>query len=243
MALPSPDQIMTAALQGDTPDQALLTERADGHVSTTDLAWWLRAPQAEPPADLAALDLIQEGESLDVGCATGRHLDALRERGLYGEGIDTSAHAVALARANGHTCHHADIWHYRPPRRFDTVLVLGGNLGIAGHLTRLAPFLSHLCDLLTPTGSLIVTSVDWLRTTQTNPRHRAHAAQQRFAGRYPGEVELRLRLCEQASSWFPWVWIDPDTLTDTAARIGLQPATTLCWGPKYALQLRREMPR
>lgn len=243
MALPSAEQIMAAALQGHPPGQTLLTERADGHVSTTDLAWWLRDPQAEPPADLAALDLIHEGESLDVGCATGRHLDALRERGLYGEGIDTCAHAVALARANGHACEHADIWHYRPTRPFDTVLLLGGNLGIAGHLIRLAPFLSRLRDLITPGGSLVVTSVDWRRTTQTHPQHRAHSLQQRAIGRYPGEVQLRLRLGERASSWFPWVWIAPDILTDTAARIGLQPATMLSWGPKYALHLRRKTPR
>lgn len=239
----SPDQIMTAALRGDAPGQTLLSERADGHSSTADLAWWLRDPQTEPPADLAALDLIDDGHSLDVGCATGRHLDALRERGLTGEGIDTCAHAIALARANGHTCHHADIWHYQPARPYDTVLALGGNLGIAGNLPWLEPFLARLRDLLTPAGSLIVTSVDWRHTTQTNPRHAAHAARQRAASRYPGEVDLRLRLGEQASSWFPWVWVDPDTLTDIAARLGLHPATTLSWGPKYAVQLRRKTPQ
>jgi hypothetical protein len=180
--------------------------------------WWRRSPGARAPADSEAVGLVDDGPVLDVGCATGRCLDTLRDRGLRAHGIDTCTEAVRLACAVGHSCETADVWDYRPAAPFATVLALGGNLGIAGSLAMLGPFLRTLRSFARPDGSLIVSSVDWRISAD---RHHSHIRRQQDLGRYPGEVCLRLRFGEITSTWFPWVWVDPDTLAYAATQVGL----------------------
>jgi SAM-dependent methyltransferase len=198
----------------------LLAERSDGHISTTDLDWWLRRNGARPPADLPALDWAgAPGSALDVGCSTGRHLEYLRQRGITAYGIDTSAAAVGLARAAGLDARRADARRFTPPRPVDTVVALGGGLGIAGSRDNAGEFLARLASWLTPAGQVIVSSVDW---TATAGQHRTWIDGARAAGRYPGDVTLRLRHGRSTGEEFGWTWIDPATLESIAASAGLR---------------------
>jgi Methyltransferase domain len=220
------------------PDGApLLVERSDGHTSTTDLDWWLRRDGARPPADLSALDWADPGLAEDIGCCTGRHLEALTERGITAHGIDTCAPAVALARACGTRADVADAHTYTPPQPVDTVIALGGGLGIAGTLKATPVFLARLASWLTPCGQLIVSNVDW---TGTAEHHRTWVDQATTEGRYPGEVRMRLRHQQAVGDWFDWVWIDPDTLHTLADQASLHITTMRRFGPAwYAASLRR----
>jgi SAM-dependent methyltransferase len=229
------------------PGTPLLVERADGHTSTTDLDWWRRLPGARPPSDFPALRWAGAGTALDIGCCTGRHLQFLTSRGIDAHGIDTCPAAVDLARAAGARAELADARTYSPPRLCDTVLALGGGPGIAGTLADVPGFLAHLASRLRrPGGRLIISSVDWTVTAGTD-QHRAHVQAARAAGRYPGEVRLRLRLPpdtpgEQgpAGEWFDWVWLDPATLSHAADTAGLAITDLVRFGATwYAASLRR----
>ena len=169
----------------------LLVERSDGHTSTTDLDWWLRREGAQPPGDLAALDwATAPGTALDIGCCTGRHLHHLAERGITATGIDTSPAAVRIAQAAGLDACLADAHHFTPTAPVDTVVALGGGLGIAGTRAAADAFLARLAGWLTPNGQIIVSSVDW---TATADQHRTWVDAAHANGRYPGDVRVRLR--------------------------------------------------
>ena len=209
----------------------LLVERSDGHASTADLDWWLRRGDARPPADLPALDwAAAPGTALDVGCSTGRHLHILGERGIAAYGIDTSAAAVALARASGLDARLADALRFTPPEPVDTVTVLGGGLGIAGTREAADGFLARIAGWLAPAGQVIVSSVDW---TATADRHQAWIDGARAQGRYPGDVTLRLRYGASTGEQFSWTWIDPSTLAAAAGSAGLRIASLRRFGPAW----------
>jgi cyclopropane fatty-acyl-phospholipid synthase-like methyltransferase len=227
--------VLGAALADSATGHPLLVERADGHLSTADLDWWLRRPGARPPADVAALDWITGETVIDVGCATGRPLEILAGRGLSAAGIDICPRAVELACAAGLAAQVADARCYQPPGPVDTALALGGGPGIAGSRATAAAFLGRLASWLTPSGALIVSSVDWRVGSRHQEWTRAATAQ----GRYPGDVTMRLRYGDMVGDWFTWVWLDPDTLSQVCADVGLVITRIHRWGSWYAATLRR----
>lgn len=236
MSPPSPDQVMSQALMQATAGAPLRVERHDGHVSAAELMWWLRDPEAAPPWDCRVLDLVTRQPVLDVGCATGRHVELLRARGVAAVGIDTCPEAVELGRAAGQPCDVADVWRYDPGEEFGTVLAMGGNLGIAGSVRALPAFLTRLESLLASGGCLLLGSVDWRLSAQLH--HDFLAVQQR-EGRYPGDIWLRLRLGEAVSSWFAWVLVDRDALAFAATHVGLAVTDVVTHHHHYVAQLAR----
>jgi len=123
--------------------------------------WWQRRPGATPPPDLPVLEWVQDGSVLDVGCCTGRHLELLARRGIRGSGIDPSPAAIRLATAAGIPCEVADPETCPPPAKVDTVLLMGGNGGLARELSLLAGVLTRMASWLKPGGAILFTSVDW----------------------------------------------------------------------------------
>ncbi|MGH3800242.1 MAG: class I SAM-dependent methyltransferase [Pseudonocardiaceae bacterium] len=214
----------------------LEVERSDGHRSRTDLRWWLRDSAAEPPHDAAALRWLRQGPVLDVGCATGRYVEMLRARGIDASGLDTCPAAVELAVTAGQPCRVGDAWKVPAGSGYTAVTALGGNLGIAGTVHQLRGFLALLSAALRPGGLLVASSVDWRVSAS---QHRVFLQAQGRAARYPGEVRLRLRCADAISTWFPWLWVDRDTLRSAAADVGLLLDDELVWRHHYAARLRK----
>lgn len=215
----------------------LLVERTDGHISTTDLRWWLGLEGSRPPVDFPALDWVRPGTALDIGCSTGRHLTHLGEHGVTAHGIDTCAPAVDIARAAGTSAEVADVYTYSPPQPVDTVIALGGGLGIAGTKAKVPEFLRLLASWLTPGGSIITSSVDWQATAA---QHRGWIEAATWDRRHPGDVRVRLRYRDIVGGWFDWTWLYPETLEQSAHSCGLTITRTSrlnrAW---YAVELTR----
>ena len=202
------DLFSTALLEGGAGGE-LLVERAGGTLHPTSLRWWLRQPGQRDPGDFSALQLIEEGPVLDIGCATGRHLQALASAGVPAEGIDVNPAAVAIARLHGCAVQQADFWSFSPDRRYRWLVALGNNLGIAGRLAGLPRFLDRCAGLLANGGHLLVSSIDW--------RHPAAAPND---GAYPGEMHLRHHYAGLHGPWFDWLYVTPDTLEEHAHTAG-----------------------
>lgn len=139
------------------------------------------------------LDQVR-GPVLDLGCGPGRLVTALGERGVTALGVDTSAHALALARQRGAAVLERSVFDRLPGAgRWRTAILLDGNLGIGGDAGRL---LRRTSQLLAPGNSTLV---------EVDPPGR------------PTEVrDVRLEVGDRRSHWFPWAFVGADGLGPVA---------------------------
>lgn len=98
---------------------------------------------------------------LDVGCGTGHHMAALRQRGFEVAGIDASKEMLRHARVNnpGSEIHEADTEKLPfPDHSFDFVL----SVEVLRHLPRSAPSVLEMARVLRPGGICLVTATPLL---------------------------------------------------------------------------------
>ncbi|MGA5875045.1 class I SAM-dependent methyltransferase [Streptomyces cellulosae] len=133
----------------------LFLRRTDGWLLPLDVQRWCAEPD---PADLDVLGRC-EGAVLDVGCGPGRLVAALGAQGRRALGIDVSEAAVAHTVRRGGRALRASVFDPLPGAgRWDTALLMDGNIGIGGDP---AALLHRMARLLTPDGLLLVETVPY----------------------------------------------------------------------------------
>ena len=157
----------------------------------------------EAPGDAGLLDRCR-GPVLDVGCGPGRLAAALMARGVPALGVDIAPSAVALARSRGASVLARSVYDRLPgERRWTTVLLADGNIGIGGDPVRL---LSRIRDLLAPDGALLV--------------------EVGAPGSTSGPVRVRLEDDVGTSEEFLWALVAADDISALAGKAGLRPGGT-----------------
>ncbi|HEX8205825.1 MAG TPA: class I SAM-dependent methyltransferase [Solirubrobacteraceae bacterium] len=122
----------------------------DGRLVPLPLGRWLGSPSPEEE-DVLARAL---GPVLDVGCGPGRHVLALRQRGVLALGVDVSSGAVRVARRRGAPAMVGSVFSALPGAgRWRTALLLDGNVGIGGDP---AALLRRVAAVLSPGGRVLV---------------------------------------------------------------------------------------
>ncbi|MGW0212687.1 class I SAM-dependent methyltransferase, partial [Streptomyces sp. NPDC003233] len=131
----------------------LFLRRTDGWLLPLEVERWCgRADQV----DREVLDRC-EGAVLDVGCGPGRLVAELAARGRTVLGIDVSEAAVAHTIEFGGQALRRSVFEPLPGEgRWDTVLLMDGNIGIGGEPSAL---LVRVAALLRPGGLLIAETV------------------------------------------------------------------------------------
>jgi SAM-dependent methyltransferase len=199
---------------GDTSAKAV-SHRDDGQTEDLPLDVFFREPSAFSALERAAIDCCR-GHVLDVGAGAGCHSLVLQARGLPVCAIDISPQAVEIMLKRGvQEVQCADIFTFRGGP-FDTILMMMHGIGITGTLSGLDRFLDHAHRLLKPDGQILFDSLD-VRYTE-NPLHLAYQRANRQAGRYFGEFRLQFEYRGKKGSPFSWLNVDPETLTEHAAR-------------------------
>ncbi|MFH8703609.1 class I SAM-dependent methyltransferase [Streptomyces rubrogriseus] len=127
----------------------LFLRRTDGWLLPLEVERWCARADA---VDLDVLDRC-EGAVLDVGCGPGRLVAELAARGRTALGIDVSEAAVTRTVGLGGQSLRRSVFEPLPGEgRWDTVLLMDGNIGIGGDPRAL---LGRVAALLAPGGLLI----------------------------------------------------------------------------------------
>ncbi|MFC7956425.1 class I SAM-dependent methyltransferase [Rhodococcoides kroppenstedtii] len=163
---------------------------------------WLGGEHAD--ADDRAVDEtllgLCRGRTIDLACGPGRLVEELRRRGMSAIGVDTSSAAVALGRERGAKTMLANIFDTVPHEgKWDTVLLVDGNIGIGGDPGRVIGRAHEIaCG-----GGIVLVEVDEPGT---------------------GMVTERLRIEGNGSvgPWYDWALVDAAALIPLAAVAGLE---------------------
>jgi SAM-dependent methyltransferase len=185
----------------------------DGSRRRLPIARWLGTPDAAEEAVLGRA----VGPVLDIGCGVGRHVVALRRRGVRATGVEISAVAAAIARERGAEVMVGSVFEWPTTSDWQTALLLDGNIGIGGDAGRL---LRRTAELLAPAGRALVE----LEPPAGAPRAR----------------RVRLEGGRSVSHWMPWHVVAIDEIDDLAANAGLVVHERWQAEERWFVQLRRE---
>src|SRR2546421_584372 len=164
-------------------------ERDDGYRSRSLVEAYFTPPAKWSKIERAAMKEVR-GRVLDVGCGPGRHAVYLQWKGHRVVGIDASPTQVALARVRGvQEVYQASV--QRLPRglgTFDTLILMGNNLVLAGDLPRMRRFLRDAREVTKTRGRIIGSTPipgTWI------PHHLRYVKRNNAQGRPPRLRSLR----------------------------------------------------
>jgi SAM-dependent methyltransferase len=210
-----------------------IVERDDGFVMAFD-GRYLLAPFREwdDANERRAMRLVR-GRVLDVGCGGGRVCLHLQGRGVEVIGIDSSPGAVAFCIRRG----------VRDARVlsvdaidsslgvFDTIVMLGQNFGMLGSRARARRLLGRFARVTTSRGRIVAETFD--PHALDDPVQRTYCEGNRRRGRMPGQLRVRVRYRELATTWLEWLQVSPEELGELLHGTGWQLARTVGNGPSY----------
>ena len=178
-----------------------VVERDDGCVFTGDPAFYFAPFRAWWSQERRAMRSVR-GRVLDLGCGTGRVGLHAQSRGHEVVGIDVSPLAVEIARERGlvdvrlGTLESA----VRDDERFDTILLLGNNLGLLGGERQGRRLLRELARVAGQRGRILAGSYD--PYVGASELARRYHGRNRERGRMGGVERLRIRYRQYATPWY-----------------------------------------
>lgn len=241
----TPDQdafghLLVDLLQGR--DGVEVVERDDGWVFTADPRFYLAPFRSWWAQERRAMRLVR-GRVLDLGCGAGRVGLHLQRRGHEVVGIDVSPLAVDIARRRGlvdarlGTLRDA----LRPGERFDTILLLGNNIGLLGGETQGRRMLRQLHRLSSDRARVLAGSYD--PYDGASPLARRYQARNVARGRMGGVERLRVRYRQYATPWYDVLFASRDEIRELADGTGWVVGRFVDHGPGYVAVLERAEPR
>jgi SAM-dependent methyltransferase len=185
---------------------------------TLSPAYFFRVYDQMPIQEQEALKRCK-GRVLDIGAGAGAHSIWLKENGIEVTSIDISplsCETMRLRGLNDVVC--GDIF-MLANQKYDTILMLMNGAGVAQTLPGLYTLLHHLKTLLNPNGRILADSSDLLYLfTDENGESWIDIA----SDTYYGEMEYQLSYKKIRGKKFPWLFVDPYTLSDYAEKSGLK---------------------
>ena len=157
------------------------------------------------------------GKILDIGAGAGAHSLWLQDQGFDVDSIDISPLSCDTMRKRGlKNVLLKDVYALKN-QKYDTILLLMNGAGVAQTLPGLEKLLFHLRSLLNPGGKILADSSDLLYLfTDENGEMWVDIA----SDAYYGEMEYQLSYKEIQGKPFPWLFVDPETLSDYAKLCG-----------------------
>ena len=178
-----------------------VVERDDGCVFTGEPDYYVAPYRSWWSQERRAMRFVR-GRVLDLGCGAGRVGLHLQGRGHEVVGIDVSPLLVQIARQRGladvrlGTVNSA----VEVGERFDTILLLGNNLGILAGEQQGRRLLRKLARVATDSGRILAGSYDPYEGASELARR--YHERNRERGRMGGVERLRVRYRQYATPWY-----------------------------------------
>jgi 2-polyprenyl-3-methyl-5-hydroxy-6-metoxy-1,4-benzoquinol methylase len=208
---------LLAKLAGE-PSPPIIIERNDGLVDV-DVSDYFGPVEAT-----AHWEWIRNrirGRVLDIGAGAGRLALGLQDAAHDVTALDVSEGAIEVCRRRGvRQLFHGrveDLARSDIPERFDTFVGLGANLGLIGTPERAVAFFDALTALGRPGCRVVGTIVN---PHGDHADHVEYHERNRAAGRFIGEVTLRIRYRRLATEWFNLLWLSPEELAQVGEAAG-----------------------
>lgn len=210
-------KVLMAHHRGENADYVI--ERDDGYVDELNGREYFTEYEEWPKHEREAI-LEARGRALDVGLGAGRHALWLPERGHEVVGIDLSPLAIEVSRARGvRDCRVMDARRLDFPNgHFDTAIMFGNNLGIAGDVPETRRMLEGLHRVIKDDGIIIASTRDPLKTD--NPAHLAYHEMNRKRGRPPGLVKIRVGFQGEYDDWLELLIVGEEELVEVLEPTG-----------------------
>jgi SAM-dependent methyltransferase len=143
---------------------------------------------------------LTSGPVLDLGAGAGRHSLLMQELGHHVTAIDISPGAVDVCRRRGvRDARVADLTEPPTDQRWHAVLLMCGNLGLAGGWDKTRELLARLAETCADDAVIVADSVDPTDTPDEHPIARRTPDAERDVN--AGLVTLRLRYGPLVSPW------------------------------------------
>ncbi len=179
-----------------------------------------------PALEREALE-VAGGNILDVGAGAGCHSLALQAMEKAVTAIDISPLAVATMRERGvHDAHEQDFFTLQG--QYDTILMLMNGIGIVGTISRLPALFMQLDHLLARGGQVLCDSSDICYIYEDEEG----IIDLTGVKGYYGELTYQMQYRGIKGEPFPWLFIDPETLSEQATAHGFH-CDILMRGPHY----------
>ena len=235
-------EMLLSALAGNELHE--IVERDDGYIAASRFGTdaYLSQYSKWPSRQRRAFRFVR-GRVLDVGAGGGRVALHLQEKGHKVLSIDVSPGAVKACKRRG--VKNARVLRIEDLDEslgvFDTVVLYGNNLGLLGSRTKGRRLLKMLHRITSPQARIIGESTDVYDTD--DPDHLAYHARNRERGRMSGQVRIRVRYRDLATSWFDYLLVSPSELAELAEGTGWQIARTFDDGEPFYVAVMEKEPR
>lgn len=181
--------------------------------------WFFRGFDAWDWWDRELLPLAARGPALDLGAGAGRAGLWLQDRGLAVVAVDSSPGAVEVCRLRGvRDARLGDLCDPPADQSWRTILLLGGNLGLAGSWDSTRALFARLAEISAPDALVIADTVD--------PRG-------------PAEIGLRIRYKRTATPWWRQINVPVNELAQLIEGTGWRLDRHLVDEPDHSVLLRR----
>jgi SAM-dependent methyltransferase len=236
-------EMLLAALERGGNEMLEIVERDDGLImaSRFGVDYYLAPYRKWPSRQRRALRLAQ-GRVLDVGAGAGRVALHLQGKGHEVVAIDPSPGAVEVCRRRGVRdarvlrLEEAD----RALGRFDTVVMYGNNLGLLSSRPKGRRLLRRLHGITTEQGRILGEILD--PYPDAEPVHLAYHRRNRERGRMSGQIRIRIRYRDLATSWFDYLFLSRPELEELVEGTGWLLARTIeDEGPIYVAVLEKQI--